>query len=238
MAHDRSRRFMDAFIGIEQELREIAKTRHHKPFYTLVNMSAKRSAMVHDISDELKEYADLRNVIVHERRNNEPIAEPHEEIVQRLEHILKLLRTPPEVGGTFLGKVVTCSSTDLVAKAASAMYENTFSKMPVYDGDVFQGLLTAEGITHWLGDRLKNDTCSLAEATVDSVLGYSPNGNSFAFIARDCPVFKVIDLFEEASHQGHRLQAILITEHGKRNQKPIGIITVFDLPQVYSLIDG
>ncbi len=238
MAYELSRRFMNAFIGIEQELRSIANTKNHRPFYTLVNMSAKRNALVHDISDELKEYADLRNVIVHERRNNEPIAEPHREIVERLERILELLQKPPTVGEQFIGSVVTCTPEDTVASAATAMYEQSFSKIPVYEDQVFHGLLTAEGITHWLGHRLQEDTCSLAETTVNSVLEYSASSHSFAFVSRNCPVFRAIDLFEEASHEGRRLQAVLITEDGERNQKPIGIITVFDLPQVYRLIHG
>src|SRR4051812_42816091 len=36
---------------------------------------------------DLKEFADLRNAIVHERRGGHSIAEPHEKTVRRLEEI-------------------------------------------------------------------------------------------------------------------------------------------------------
>ena len=236
VSRDNSRRFMNAFIGVEQELRSLIGAKTHKPFYTLVNAAAKMNDMVHDISDELKEYADLRNVIVHERRGEEPIAEPHVEIVERLEHILDLLQKPPTVGDEFLGEVVTCTLEDKVGIAAKRMYKHSFSKIPVYDGDTFKGLLTAEGITHWLGDRLDDESCTLADETVASVLAYVENGHTYRFVGKDWAVFRVIDFFEEASHKGQRLQAVLITESGMESDPLLGIITVFDLPRIYNLI--
>ncbi len=238
MNRELSRRFLDAFIGIEQQLRSIVEPKSHRPFYQLVNGAAPKNAVVHDTADELKHYADLRNVIVHERLNNEPIAEPHREIVERLEHILQLLCAPPKVEDSFMGDVVTCRGDDTVGKAASIMYKHRFSKMPVYDGDAFRGLLTAEGVTHWLGDHLQKSREPVDEQTVAAVLEYVGNGRSYAFVARTCPIFRVIDLFEEAGHEGHRLQAVLITEDGSSDQKPLGIITVFDLPQIYQLMEG
>src|SRR5690625_3964553 len=108
MAYQNSRRFLNAFIDIERALKTISKNTRNRPFYQLITDAAKYDPFVRDISVELREYGDLRNAIVHERINNAPIAEPHEEVVERLELIRDLLQTPPRVAPVFIREVVTC----------------------------------------------------------------------------------------------------------------------------------
>ncbi len=233
-----STRFLDAFAHIEQALESRIGSDRHKPFYQLVDEASRKDSFVHDIAVELKEYGDLRNAIVHERIDDQPIAEPHPETVRRIEKIRDLLQEPPKVEDEFLRPVVTCKSTDLVGRAAQLMYEHSFSKIPVYDGSEFVGLLTAEAVTHWLGAQLAKGDSDLHAETVASVLGYVDASVSYHFVARKTTVFEVMGLFDEASHRGQRLQAVLITHDGRRTAKPLGIITVFDLPKIYNLINN
>lgn len=233
-----STRFLDAFANIEQILEDKSGTVRHKPFYQLVDEVSRIDPFVHDIAVELKEYGDLRNAIVHERINDEPIAEPHPEIVARIEKIRDLLQQPPKVEDEFLRPVITCKPTDRIDYAAGLMYKHAFSKIPIYDGTRFVGLLTAEAVTHWLGANLAAGNNCLHNETVSTVLEYVRENVSFHFVSRKCTVFEVMRLFEEASHRGHRLQAVLITHDGRESSKPLGIITAFDLPKIYDLLNN
>ncbi len=237
MSREHSRRFLNAFIDIEQSLRQIARLSRHKPFYQMVTEAGDKDPFVRELSIELKKYGDLRNVIVHERINEEPIAEPHPEVVTRIEKIRDLLRTPPSVDARFLGPVVSCQVEDTLSDAARQMYKHSFSKIPVYQGEQFVGLLTAEAITYWLADCLIEGK-DLSRESVGTVMKYVDNPDNYAFVAKNSPVFEVIRLFEHFSHKGNRLQAVLITENGERLQKPLGIITVFDLPRIYRMLEG
>ena len=58
------------------------------------------------------------------------------------------------------------------------------------------------------------------------------------YIKKDASVIEVLELFEKAMHQGVNLLALMITESGKRNEKPLGIITVADLPKIINLINN
>lgn len=237
-----STRFLDAFINIEQILEDKVRPKRHRPFYQLVDAVAQMDPFVHDIALELKEYGDLRNAIVHERINNEPIAEPHPEVVERIERIRDLLRQPPKVADEFLRPVFTCKPTDRIDYVAGLMYKHGFSKIPVYDETGFIGLLTAEAITHWLGatwdDKKTTQTHDLRGEPVSTVLAYVGENTRFQFVCKECTVFEVMRLFEEASHYGQRLQAVIITDDGSQSSPPLGIITAFDLPKIYDLINN
>lgn len=231
-----SRRFLNAFIEIEQALEKIVGNNSYMPFYQLVDAGARVDPFVQDISVELKEYGDLRNAIVHERINGEPIAEPHYEVVLRLEKICDLLQSPPKVEEHFIREVITCRSDEPLSEATKKMFEFTFSKLPVYEDQKFVGILTAEAITYWMADRLQKGE-SFEHQKVDSVLKYIDNPDNYHFISRTTSLFEVIRIFGEYDHQGKRLQAILISEDGSEDADLVGIITVFDFPTIYNIID-
>lgn len=236
MAYDKSRQFISAFIDIENALGKIVKNKKYIPFYQLVDQAAQKDPYVRDIAIELKEYGDLRNAIVHERINNQPIAEPHEEVVLRLQKIRDLMMRPPKVEDKFIREVVTCKSDDLLSDAIAKMLENSFSKLPVYKEKVV-GLLTAEAVTYWLADHImKSD--SLKHERVKAVLEYNDKRTNYSFVSPKCSLFKILRIFDQSSYQGQRMQAILITSDGTKSGELLGIITIFDLPLIYNIIEG
>jgi len=237
MAYQNSRRFLNAFVEIEGALKTISKNTRNRPFYQLVADAANYDPFVREIAVELREYGDLRNAIVHERINDEPIAEPHDQVVERLEAIRDLLTTPPRVTPLFLRKVVTCECDEALSTVAKRMFEHSFSKIPVYRGREFVGLLTAEAITYWLADRI-SDQGFLVEEKVEVVLNYLDKPDNYRFVTQDCSLFDIIRLFDEFHHNGTRLQAVLISDDGTESGQLLGIITAFDLPRIYRLIRG
>lgn len=237
MPYQNSRRFLNAFIEIEGALKTISKNTRNRPFYQLITDAAKYDPFVRDISVELREYGDLRNAIVHERINDAPIAEPHLEVVERLEMIRELLQSPPRVVPLFIKEVVTCGHDESLGKVAKRMLEHAFSKIPVYQGEEFLGLLTAEAITYWLADRI-SDQGFLVEENVSVVLDYVDKPDNYRLVTQDCTLFEIIQLFDEFNHLGTRLQAVLISDDGTESGQLLGIITAFDLPKIYRIIEG
>lgn len=238
MSYENSRRFINAFIDIESVLEKTVKSTHHMPFYQLVDTAAQIDPFIQDIAVELKEYADLRNAIVHERIDDRPIAEPHYDVVKRLEKIRDLLESPPIAADYFLRDVVTCELTELLSDAAVKMLKNAFSKLPVYDGQRFVGLLTAEAITYWLADRFLEGEKPFKQEQVSSVLEYIDQPDNHYFITPTCSLFEILRVFDDYRHQGKRLQAILVSSDGSKTGELLGIITNFDLPLIYHIIEG
>ena len=83
-------------------MKDIIGTNDHLSFYKLVELSKRKNAIVRRYEEDLKEYATLRNAIVHHQTSTEyAIAEPHDEIVQALETIDEALAKPVTVGEMF-----------------------------------------------------------------------------------------------------------------------------------------
>ena len=112
-----SERFLNAFITIEDFLREEINADNYVTFYQVIDKATLSNSIVRSYKDDLKEYADLRNAIVHERSGGSIIAEPNDYVVDRIERIATVLEKPPTVIPEFQTKVTTVKSSDSIASA-------------------------------------------------------------------------------------------------------------------------
>jgi predicted transcriptional regulator len=233
MRHERSDRFLAAFSRIERRVRTIAAGKKEEGFAAWLSIAARKNPAVRQYKTDLQEFADLRNAIVHERGNGEPIAEPHQKTVERLEQIAGLLTQPPAVESLGTMKVTTFSPTDRIGKAAKAMLEDDFSQVPVYQDGKFCNLLTSETIARWIAHKFGSELDILEEETIEQVLQYREEDSVYEFVPRKTPIIEVLQLFDEITHKGKALDAVIVTQNGKENEKPLHILTVYDLPRLY-----
>jgi predicted transcriptional regulator len=236
MEKKNSERFLNAFIEIESRLKEIVNNDVHKAFYQLVDRAARKNESIEKYKATLKEYAELRNAIVHKRIDGEAIAEPHTSVVEDLEFICKMITKPPKLEDEFLRKVIKCSSYDRISVAARRMFGNSFTQIPVYDSRKFVGLLTTDSMARWMSANLESGAGYTEDVDVRSILEFNEHKENCIFISRTATVFDAISAFEQWHKRGARLNAIIITEMGDRNENPLGILTLFDLPRLYSTI--
>lgn len=232
-------RFLDAFAAIERLLRQKAQARREDRFYGLVDIAANRDPAVRRMATDLKEFADLRNAIVHERGGGHLIAEPHETTVRRLEEIRLLLEQPPQLGSLFRRPVSVAAPKEEVGAVAKVMRDGDFSQIPVYDQTRFVGLLTAETVTRWLAAMLADGVGLVEDAPVGDVLLHTEDpAHHCMFLARSSTVFDALDAFERHGAQGWSLDAILLTHSGGPDQVPLAIITTFDMPTLIAATGG
>ncbi|MGI9076789.1 MAG: CBS domain-containing protein, partial [Gemmatimonadaceae bacterium] len=162
--------FISTFASIERTLRARTQSERTASFYQLVDAAARWSPEVRRYRDDLKEFADLRNAIIHERSDGHVIAEPNDHAVERLKVLEGMVLRPPAVVPLFQGSVLTISPSDSLARAVTVMRENGFSQVPVMEDTHFAGLLTSDAVTRWLGAQIEDDVISLGEARVADVL--------------------------------------------------------------------
>jgi CBS domain-containing protein len=235
MSVPNSATFLAAFVRVEKHLRKMVDGRRDESFGALVTRAASSNPLIRRFADDLREYADLRNAIVHERRGAEAIAEPHSETVAELERIAGIIADPPRVNQLGSKVVETCTPKTPVGESARQMLASSFSQMPVYDDREFFGLLTAGTIARWLGAELGRLGGVLEEQTVSEVLRFREATSVEEFIRRDRPIVEVLDLFDAAARSGKHLEAVLVTQNGGRRERPLNILTVFDLPRLHEL---
>ena len=148
-------------------------------FSALVNEAARTDPAVRRYLIDLKEFADLRNAIVHERGTGEVIAEPHEEAVETLESIFRKITDPPRID-RFLKEVLTSTADEPIGVAAGLMRAGDFSQVPVYLAGTMVALLTAETIARWVAAAFESGVGLVEEESIGIVLTHTEDEENHA----------------------------------------------------------
>ena len=115
-----------------------------------------------------------------------------------------------------------------IRDAFQLMQEMDTSKIPVYKGQNFVGMITLDEIA-------KVAMQGRTDNTVVSDIISSTKNSRVVFTSKSNNVDVVLRYFDKARDEGITLLAILITESGKPSEKPIGIITTADLPNILKI---
>jgi predicted transcriptional regulator len=112
------------------------------------------------------------------------------------------------------------------------MREGPYSQLPVYDGSIFVGLLTAETVARWVASNLADGQELMEEETVEAVLKHQEDPQNHTFLGRTSTVPDGLAAFDDFLHRGKRLEAILVTQNGRAAEQPLGIVTIHDIPRL------
>lgn len=228
-----SDRFLTAFNRIDHRLKEIVGAKSFMPFYRLVDQSKAKNALVRKYEDDLRSFADLRNAIVHHRVSMEyVIAEPHDAMVQKIENVDATLARPTHVGKMFRKQVLTFQVNESLHKVLKVIHNRQYTQFPIYDGKNFKGLLTTVGITNWFAERVYQGKRTRKMPTMGDILKHEKRKVSYKFISRYATVYEAEEIFKHGVEKGKRYEALLITEHGRKEQRLIGMITPLDIMKV------
>jgi CBS domain-containing protein len=227
---DRAEEFIELFNGVENFLVHLVRPQKSMPFWQLVDSASGLSAAVHANSSDLKQFAKLRNAIVHDPKYpSHIVAIPSQEALLRFKEIVQQVLEPTPVIPTFATEVHCFSPGDTLARALRFMRENDFSQVIVRGSDGKLSMLTVEGITKWLADQVEGSQNIVTKVTLETVLLLEPPG-SFITMGPDKTVFDAAQAFTNSIHsKATRLYAIAITENGGDDDRPIGFVTPWDL---------
>jgi hypothetical protein len=236
LSTERSTRFLSAFKAIEDHLRrQSVQARRDDgsrlPFYALVDLLAATNIALRFHAGVLKEYADLRNAIIHWGPQPDAIAEPHDSVVRNIEKMRKVLLTPALLTDLFHRQVVTCSPDDLLGGVIELMRAKQYSQMPVFNKQI-SALLTTNTIVRWLATQ-KNGI-NLAGVRVGAVLNEAETKDNFETLSASANIFDALAVFEARLQQGWDFDALLVTRKGSAHETPLAIFTPWDYPKLAS----
>jgi len=230
--HKNSEVFLATFNKIDKELGVLMNHTTNMGFSKSVKILQKYNAVVKRYSDDLLEFAELRNAIVHNKVDvSYAIAEPHDSVIERISNIENELSTPKRADRFFRRKVFCLQQGEPIARALALIHEKGFSKIPIYHGQKFTGLLTQKGITKWISKSACSGEIAIEDIVIEDVLPFEKQTNC-TFIAGDTSVYEAVDVFKEKMVEGNRLEALLITENGNVKEKLTGIITNTDIMKI------
>ncbi|MFK2826897.1 CBS domain-containing protein [Bacillus sp. B190/17] len=224
-----SQRFEAAFNRIHNKLKAISQQSEKAAFMELLHTSARSHASIRAHLDELKQFAKLRNAIVHQKTEaSYYIAQPHTEIVERIEQIDRILSEPAEAATIASSPVYTVEPDTLLVQVLEMIRDHKLAEYPVYEKGTCKGLLTGREILKWMADQHTDGKISLTDVQVRDIL--PPTSDYIiSFVESKANIFDIESIFEEHQSQNKKLEAVLITPNGGADELPIGIITSWDL---------
>ncbi|MCU9615095.1 CBS domain-containing protein [Caldibacillus lycopersici] len=225
-----SERFEVSFNQIQDSLERLLKV--NKSFSELVRFGAGRHKVVKAFYDDLLQFARLRNAIVHDKTEiGYYIAEPHESVVERIEHIAKVLTRPNSILSIASKRVVYYQYEDSIMKVIQGMKEYPYSQYPIYHNKECIGLLKAGTIVKWLADHIDATNLSLKNVKIKEIFAYEKQ-HPVIFVPKNYSIFDVEDIYESYHAKKEDLKMAVVTENGKRTEMPLGIVTAWDLIEI------
>src|SRR3989344_1409209 len=221
--------FFTQFKTLETKLRRIAKSTDIESFYNILD-KAKRSVLL--------DLHALRNVFAHSDRDRY-IATVNQIAFKEIENIVKLLDNPPTVEEVFKKEIYRVNLDEIIDIVIRKMKEKIYTHVPIYDNDKFYGVFTETTLLDWLIDNINEGRAQFYKRQIKDVnRKYLFNDtNIVKFIPANKSIFEIPELFNKAISNNKRLGALLITKTGKKDSKPIGIITAWDLPLIDKYIN-
>ncbi|MFL6555019.1 MAG: CBS domain-containing protein [Bacillus sp. (in: firmicutes)] len=120
---------------------------------------------------------------------------------------------------------------DSILKVTAAIKEYGYSKFPVYKNRKCMGLLTSSSIVKWMSQNLESSLVNLADIHVEDLMNYEKE-YPIEIVPKDINIFEVENIFEKAHKKKRKLEGVIITENGKADEAPLGMITPWDLIQI------
>ncbi len=231
-----SESFLTIFSTIESWLRKEVGADRRTSFYKLVDLAAESNKSTRRFRDDLKEFADLRNAIVHERSDEHVIAEPNDRVVRDFQRIQSALLNPPKVIPQFQLDVRCRESSESVGIAVTDMRDGSFSQIPILADARVIAVLTSETIVRWMASEVENQILDPWETCIAQALEHTEDRENYCLLSRNATLIDALSKFEDFAARGKNLDAILISNDGKPDQKLLGILTIFNFPDLLDTI--
>lgn len=190
-----------------------------------------------DIENELDLCRDTRNLLSHNPKiNGEYLVYPSEEMVKLLDKVIEKVSKPLKASNVMVKKSELCfmGMQDKVKDAMIAMKEHSYKYIPILDDGVLVGMFSAKTVldimTSECADIFKGDI------TFEYIKKYiaieNVSSKTFAFVGNSTSICEIKDIFKEDVENKERINIIFVTQHGKRDEKLLGIITAWEIAAI------
>lgn len=229
-----SSKLLRLYNEIDAYLRQECKTDKYADHVYLIQEVSRKNRVVARYQQELRAVAQLRNSIVHNPfRDADPIASTNEVVVTYYEHIRDSLLNPQTALSIAIPAklIYTVAPDENLNQVLKHMDKNTYTHVPVIEDNKMTGILSENTLLSYLAEN--GDVIITEDMAVKELADYLPisahRSETFVFLPRKASLGQVFSVFNEAIKKRQRIGMLFITEHGRQDEKPLGIITAWDL---------
>lgn len=231
-----SERFEVAFNQIHESLKLIVKIEDDR-FKVLLDAGSRKHKMIDKYYNDLKQYAKLRNSLVHNKKElGRYIAEPHIDVVKQIEKISTIFNKPDYALSIATKEVIYFDYEDSILSTLQAIKKYGYSQYPVYKNKKCVGLLKTGDIVNWMSENIINTIVDVTDLKVGHVIANVKN-HPIEFAPKSIDIFSIEDIYENKHKEKVDLEVVIITENGRWDESPLGMVTAWDLIEIDYTID-
>ena len=209
---------------------------------------AKAQSRINPVSvhwDLLYAARQLRNLLTHQTTTDIPeIAEPSTYLIETLKRIVTQYKSPVSIMEYLKAQkdetIITFKVGESLQRVFTVIKEKHYSQFPVFDDHEYIGLISENGITNWLAEKVSDESMmseDLVAVKIDEVLKLEEKNHRVTKIYKENNLFQLIELFEKS-------QSTVIFVCEKQNLEMdtpddiVGILTNSDISLIYQLFDN
>ncbi len=201
----------------------------------LIKRMARKNKVFEYYKDDLIAFARLRNAIVHnpDKRDADPIAEPHDFVIEKYRDLCSKVMNPPKALDTIAVKsedIFTAKPEDNALKVMKVMSENAFTHVPIIEKGKVIGVFSENTVFSYAVRKgevvLKSDT-KIREFS-EFIPMNKHESEYFRFAPRDVLVIDVEDMFAQRLEE-KKLAVVFITHSGHPGEELLGLVTAWDV---------
>lgn len=237
MKKSNAERFITAYNQIDYNLRAIYDFKRSMSFSDVIRRAVLLNSVVRKYEEDLIDFGRLRNAIVHTGNNKFVIAEPHDDIVEKIEKLSAIIAEPPRAIDRVGNKDVIVIEQDMkIGEAMEIISRTGYSNLPVYNGNKLIGVLNARKLMGVLGTKV-SDGVNLQDYidTTAVIEVISEMGDDYYYILADDKL--TIDAAMNYFENNRKLLIIIITKEGRDTSRPLCIITQADIIDMKKILD-
>jgi predicted transcriptional regulator len=220
---------VDAFM--RQQYKQDKFTDHA---FLITELSPKNRVIARH-QQEMRAVAQIRNSIVHSSfaHLSGPILEPNPDVIKRYRNIRDALLHPANALSIAIPaqNIYTATQQTNIIELLRSMNEHIYTHVPIMDGDELIGILSENTLLSYIAEA--GEVVITKDMTVADFKDHIPltshASEVFVFLPRDVSLSQIFEIFNKAIHKHERIGMVFITEHGKESEKPLGILTAWDL---------
>lgn len=226
--------FLEDWKKLEDFIETNTRVSGEREFRRRLEQVALTNPLIRINKTEILQIYEIRNVIAHEN-SDKYYAYPNDYSANKLKALIEGIQRPKTVLSVVNNKPIVFRPGDSLLKVLSIIKKTQISQFPVYDGNDCGHTISTNGIALWLSAHVEEDGSfvqDLSRVTVAEVLRYHEKHDDPRFIHRQMTVEEFGTLVEK--HEDTRLW--IVTESGKPNEKAIGVVSAYDIPEIISKI--
>lgn len=227
-----STQFIAIYNTFDRWMRGTLKEGNERSFSAILKEMAKSYSAIDRNYKFLQDMADVRNLVVHTSSSNGVgLAVPTQAVVDEFSTIVTMITNPPTLLSYSTKNVKVRSVQDSLSSALREMGAHDYSQLLVQDTSGSLRLITREGIATWLERSIEDDLVSIRETTIEEIIRCEDE-SAYRFMSRGTDIWEGIQAFSDPKR---RIQALILTQHGRASEQPLGLITTYDIARIVAV---